>query len=244
MAPVFDEATGEAWIAGVAGTFSNGSNTNLYRLDDGGVTVPFPNLAAASIAAAPCTKSDGGSLICVAYITGSGDQQLWVETFDPVTKVLGTPGLLFDSADAGFDKFASGCAITEVSPGTVVALAAGLGPGMPVQNTQQYAWASFDLKDLGTLQAPLLYTSHAGAPQSFPGLWTWKGDAFLLYRETSTFPEAEVGVSLGGPPVPGFPNGAGVTSATAYPAGYADSSNTNWVALPTTAQGGKISVFP
>ena len=114
---------------------------------------------------------------------------------------------------------------------------------MPVQNTQQYAWASFDLKDLGTLQAPLLYASDAGSPQSFPALWTWNGDAFLLFRETSTFPEGEVGVSLGGPPVPGLPSGAGVTSATAYPAGYADSANTNWVALPTTAQGGKISVF-
>ncbi len=242
MAPVFDQATGQAWIAGVAGTFTNGSNASLYRLDDGGVNVPLPNLAADSIAAAPCTKPDGGSLLCVAYVTGFNDQFLWVQTFDPLSLTLGTPGLLFDSADAGFDHFASGCAITEVSPGTVVAMAVGLGPGVP-QSMQQYAWASFALTDLGTLQAPLLYASDAGSSQGPPGLWTWNGDAFLLFRQTSLAPESEVGVSLGGPPVAFFPYGAGVTSATAYPAGYADSSNVNWVALSTTAQGGKISVF-
>ncbi len=41
MAPVFDQATGQAWIAGVAENVTNGSNVNLFRLDDAGVTVPF-----------------------------------------------------------------------------------------------------------------------------------------------------------------------------------------------------------
>ncbi len=99
------------------------------------------------------------------------------------------------------------------------------------------------MTDLGTLQAPILYASDAGAPQGFPALWTWNGDAFLLFRQTSIAPEGEVGVLLGGPAVPPFPIGGGVTNSTAYPAGYADSSNINYVALPTTAQGGKLYVY-
>jgi hypothetical protein len=215
----YDQATGTPWL--VATTYNqthlyiapmDGTSTTYVPVNpDSGVQFP-----AYWVAATSCSISDGGSAICFAFVSGSGQHELWGGTFVPLTQQ--TQATLFEVTASDAGPF-TGVAITNLDNGQLTMVAAAESA-----TSTEYTWASYDSIDT----APALTTMDIVGGNGDPGVFAWHNAPVLFYVDQSNFPYVEKALALSGPAAPAFPPDAGVTK---YPLGYSDDAGAIYFGL-------------